>query len=219
MWRALSRLSESKPLVVSMSGVAASGGYFVSGIKGAPIFALGSTLTGSIGVVGGKFDARGLYDLVGVKKEIVQRGRRAAYWSDYTAMDDDAFQKLDADIDAHYRAFVTKMAEGRGRTYAELDAVAQGRVWTGCQALENGLVDTRGGLIQAFAKVRELLGLGERAPLSVTTQPAERRRFPVRLEWKLPEAVADIFRPEVSAAAWLARERILSLLPFDIRFR
>lgn len=219
MWRALSKAAEKKPIVVSMANVAASGGYFVSGIKGAKILSLSSTITGSIGVVGGKFDASGLYEKLGIKKELFAGGKRGGYFSGSRGFSPEELERLEADLDAHYRHFVTRMAEGRGKDSESIHAVAQGRVWTGRQALANGLVDEHGGLLAAFDGVRSALGLEPHAPLAVVSASGERRGFPVRLSWRgseslLPNVLTTPFR----LAEYFAGERALVLLPFEIRF-
>ncbi len=218
MWRALTRASKSKPLVVSMVDVAASGGYFVAGIRGATIFASPTTITGSIGVLAGKFDASLLYERLGIKKELVARGRRAGFFSEARPFTEDDLAKLEADLDAHYGHFLARMAEGRGRTVEEIRAVAEGRVWTGRQALANGLVDAHGGLAEALAKVRTILGKDPDAPLRIVRPRVGRRGLPVRIAWRganggLPELLA---RP-LALAEYFSGERVLALLPFDIR--
>lgn len=229
MWRALGKVAKDKPVVISMSNVAASGGYYVSAIApGCTILAGQSTITGSIGVLGGKFMLGELYEKLGVKKEIISRGKHAAYQSDYRGYSDEELEKLRGDIDAFYEDFVTKMAQARGRGYDEIDAVAQGRVWTGRQALEHGLVDELGGITDAFGVLRKKLHLPEWAPLSLISAPGRRRRWPLRLEWNFEESplsrsVSEVLgksllRP-AQLAALFARDRVLALLPFEIDFR
>jgi protease-4 len=219
MWRALMKIAAKKPVVVSMVDVAASGGYFVSGIKGATIFASSATVTGSIGVLAGKFDASGLYEKLGIKRERIAMGKRAGYFSDSHPFTEDELEKLEADLEEHYRHFLSRMAEGRGKSVEEIHEVAQGRVWTGRQALANGLVDARGGLADALVTVREKLGLPARAPLALVSPSGERPRLPFRLEWRgaesfLPDSIADALR----FAEYFAGERALALMPFALRF-
>jgi protease-4 len=220
MWRALTRASEKKPLVVSMVDVAASGGYFVAGIRGAPIFASRATVTGSIGVLSGKFEASELYEKLGVKKTIVKGGARGGFFSEARGFSDDEVAKLESDLDAHYEHFLARMAEGRQKPRDEIHVVAQGRVWTGQQALANGLVDQEGGLVAALDGVRSRLGLPADAPLSIVSGPKERRRFPLRLEWRIPETFAtEGWLLPLRLAEWFRNDRVLALLPFDFRFR
>jgi protease-4 len=219
MWRALAKAQEAKPVVVSMADVAASGGYFVAGIRGAPILASPATITGSIGVLTGKFELSLLYEKLGIKKEIVSVGRRAAFFSEARGFSEDELAKLEADLETHYQHFLARMAEGRGKTVEEIHAVAQGRVWTGRQALANGLIDAHGGLIEAFGRVRALLEVDPRAPLAIVSPATGGRRLPFRLVWQSPESMLPevLLRP-LRLAEDLAGERALVLLPFDIRF-
>jgi protease-4 len=129
------------------------------------IFALPATLTGSIGVFGGKFVLRELLDRLGLTTGSVQQGERALMYSPRRGFSDDQRARLAATVDAIYADFVGKVALGRGRDVAEIEAVARGRVWTGRDALEVGLVDQLGGLREAVAVARARGGLSENAPL------------------------------------------------------
>jgi len=218
MWRELTRVK--KPVVVSMANVAASGGYFVSGLPGATILASGATITGSIGVLAGKMDLGALYQRLGVQKVIVGAGKRAGYFSEARGFTDGEVPDLEADLEHHYGHFLARMAEGRGKSREAIHELAQGRVWTGRQALENGLCDEHGGLAAALSRVRAVLGLPERAALALVSGPTERRRFPLRLEWTVPEAVLpDGLLSPLRLAEHFRNERWLALLPFDLRLR
>ena len=166
IWHAMNDLKAVKPVVVSMGGVAASGGYYIS--AGANrIYADENTLTGSIGVVGGKLAIGGALEKFGIKSFPVGRGKRALMWSSLGAWDADqrgAIQKMMEDI---YKVFVQRVADGRGKTYDEIHEIAQGRVWTGKAALENGLVDEIGGLDAALAHVTTLAGMESPGELEV----------------------------------------------------
>ncbi|MEW6775289.1 MAG: signal peptide peptidase SppA [Bdellovibrionota bacterium] len=223
MWHALVKASKEKPVVVSMSDVAASGGYYVSAIQGTTILACDSTITGSIGVVGGKFSLAGLYEKLNIRKEIIRRGKHAASSSDAVPYTEEELKKLAADIDAFYQDFVKKMAEGRGKSFEEIDAVAQGRVWTGKQAREQHLADEQGGLLEALTFIRQRLDLPENAPLALLETPGERPRLPIRWEWNFSErplsrlGIAEILKP-LELARQFAGERVLAILPFEVRF-
>ena len=220
MYQALQDARVDKPILISMGDVAASGGYFVAGLPDCPIFARHSTITGSIGVLGGKFEARELYEKLGIKKEIVSRGKRARYLSDYSAFNEDESAKLERDLDAFYRDFVSKMADGRGKTYEEMHELAQGRVWTGRQAEGVGLTDRRGGYLAALGEIRKILELDEDRSLALVEAVAEKRRFPLRVEWNMPEqALPRLLRQPLLMARHFEHDRIFALLPFDIRFR
>src|SRR5205807_2464777 len=116
IWREMNLLSKKKPLVISMSDVAASGGYYMA-MTGDPIVAYPGTLTGSIGVVFGKPNLHGLYDKLGVTKDAIQRGKHADIDSDYTSLTPEQREKLRDGIDESYKDFVTKVAESRHRPF------------------------------------------------------------------------------------------------------
>jgi len=165
IWREVWRLRESgKPVVVSMGDVAASGGYYIAS-PAEVIVALPATLTGSIGVVGGKLVVDGLLERVGVTTGSVQRGARALMYSPRRGFSEDERAQFAATIDTIYNDFVGKVAAGRKRPVAEIEAVARGRVWTGRDALEAGLVDELGALRDAVRIARERADLPEDAPV------------------------------------------------------
>jgi protease-4 len=174
MWRELCVAAAKKPVFVSMVNVAASGGYFTSGIKGVSIWASPTTLTGSIGVVGGKFEISGLLEKLGIKREAVNSGPRAGFHSPAQPWTPADLAKVERDIEASYRDFVGKMAEARGMSFDELHAVAQGRVWTGRQAQNVKLVDHLGGLYEVERAVRERLALAPGTRLRFTVPASER---------------------------------------------
>src|SRR6185295_16736685 len=154
IWREMNLLSKKKPMVISMSDAAASGGYYMA-MTGDPIVAYPATFTGSIGVVFGKPNIRGLYDKLGINKEAIQRGKNAGIDSDYTPLTPEQRAKLREGIDESYRDFVTKVADARHRKFDQIEPLAQGRVWLGSQAKANGLVDELGGLDRALDLVKE----------------------------------------------------------------
>jgi protease IV len=165
IWREVVRAREAgKPVIVSMSDVAASGGYYVS-CAADVIMALPATLTGSIGVLGGKFVVRDLLERLGLTTGTVQQGERALMYSVRRGFGEEERARLAETIDAVYADFVGKVARGRGRPEAEIEAVARGRVWTGRDALEAGLVDRLGGLREAVAEARTRGGLPKDAPV------------------------------------------------------
>ncbi|HEU5483482.1 MAG TPA: signal peptide peptidase SppA, partial [Microlunatus sp.] len=177
IWREVGRVRQAgKPVVVSMGDVAASGGYYVS-CPADRIVALPSTLTGSIGVLGGKFVTNELMERLGLTQGAVQQGERARMWSARRGFSDDERERLNAEIDAIYRDFVGKVAAGRGRPVEEIEPMARGRVWTGRDAYELGLVDELGGLRDAARTARRLAELPDDAPL----QPAVHVPLPARL--------------------------------------
>lgn len=177
IWREVARFREAgKPVVVSMGEVAGSGGYYVA-CPADQIVALPSTITGSIGVLGGKFVTAGLMEKLGLSHDSVEQGDRARMWSLRRGFTDDERERLDAEMDAIYADFVAKVAAGRGRPVSEIEPLARGRVWSGRDAYEIGLVDELGGLRDAAKLARRLAGLPDDAPL----QPALHLPLPARL--------------------------------------
>ena len=156
IWRAVETTNQKKPVVVSMSDVAASGGYYISA-SAAKIIAQPSTITGSIGVLAGKPVMRGFYDWLGISNEYVLRGKTAGMFRETEKFSDEERAKFEDWIKTtYYRDFVPKVAKGRNRDEQYIDSIAQGRVWTGQQAKDRGLVDEFGGLDKAVEVAKQL---------------------------------------------------------------
>ena len=149
VWHELLQTKEEKPVIISMGDVAASGGYYVA-LAGTTVFAEEGTITGSIGVIAGKAVLQGLYAQLGLNKEILTRGKRAALFSDYLAFGPAEQERMNIEIQSFYRDFVEKVAQCRSLSYETVDTCAQGRVWSGRQALARGLVDRVGGVEEAL---------------------------------------------------------------------
>jgi protease-4 len=164
MWRELKMLGEKKPLIVSMGSIAASGGYYVAS-PAKMIFALPLTITGSIGIFYGKADVSGLLGMLGVNVEVRKTTPRADAESFYRPFTDDERAELKVKVRQFYDVFLDRVAQGRHMTKDEVDAVGQGRVWAGQQALERRLVDRMGGLRHALDAARELTGLPRDTPI------------------------------------------------------
>jgi len=164
IWHEVVRLRQAKPVVVSMGALAASGGYYVA-CPADRIVALPATLTGSIGVFGGKVVVQALMARLGLTSAAVERGEHARMFSARRVFDDDEKRNLAASMDAIYDDFVGKVARGRGRRREEIEVVARGRVWTGRDALDAGLVDELGGLRDAVRVARSRAGLPDDAPV------------------------------------------------------
>lgn len=214
LWHELRRIRQRKPLVVSLGDVAASGGYYI-GVAGSLLLAEQGTITGSIGVLAGKPVLRGLYGHLGVTKEVVSQGRHAALHSDYLPLGDAEREVLQRHAAAFYGDFVDKVASGRDLPRDRVDAVAQGRVWTGRQAQEIGLVDQIGGLAEAIDEAKVLAGFERGQMVAIDAYPR-----PSRL-WKLPGALLP-FQGRAgqgrSSMPDARRERIWALLPLRFRF-
>jgi protease-4 len=173
IWREMNLLSKKKPVVISMSDAAASGGYYMA-MTGDPIVAYPGTLTGSIGVVFGKPNLHGLYDKLGITKDMLARGRFAAIDSDYNDLSPVELAKLKEGIDANYRDFVAKVAEARRRPFDQIEPLAQGRVWLGAQAKERGLVDELGGIDRALELVKQKARIPASENVTIVMYPARR---------------------------------------------
>jgi len=190
IWREIALTQDKKPVVVSMGDYAASGGYYIS--MGADhIVAQPGTLTGSIGVFGGKLNLHGLYELVGLSTHSFERGKRADLFSSDEDFDPEDRAKFRQFLKSFYKTFVRKAAQGRGMSPEAMEALAQGRVWTGEQAHASGLVDKLGGLDAAIQAAKHLAAVdGE---VSIVRFP-ERKGFLDQLLDELadPEPVAGL---------------------------
>lgn len=211
IWREVQQLQRIKPVVVYMGNQAASGGYYVSAPANA-IVAQPTTLTGSIGIWAGKFVTSGLYGRMHVQREIVSRGKAAGMYSDVAAFDDEERAKMRADIGAAYGRFKDHVASGRDLTVEQVEKVARGRVWTGEQALDIGLVDVLGDLQAAADKARALAGLDGRrhSPLVNIGTPKT---------YHLPPTAAAELVDYVSGLKSLFRPGTLAMSPWEIRIR
>jgi len=172
IWREVGRARrQGKPVIVSMGNVAGSGGYFVAA-NADVIVAQPATITGSIGVLAGKLVTDEFWSRFGVDWRELHEGKNATMFSptrDYSPSEWARFQKF---LDRIYADFKAKVGEGRKLDAAAVERVARGRIWTGSQAVERGLVDELGGLDRALAAVRERLALAADAPIEVVTLPA-----------------------------------------------
>ncbi|OIT38868.1 PREDICTED: serine protease SPPA, chloroplastic [Nicotiana attenuata] len=167
MWREIRLLAETKPVIASMADVAASGGYYMAMATQA-IVAENLTLTGSIGVVTGKFNLGNLYEKIGFNKEIISRGR----YAELTAAEQRPFRPEEAELFAKsaqhaYTQFRDKAALSRSMTVDKMEEVAQGRVWTGNDALSRGLVDAIGGLSRAVAIAKQKANIPQEKQVSL----------------------------------------------------
>ena len=174
VWRAVKYArGKGKRVVSSLGVVAASGGYFVA--MGADrIVAQPATLTGSIGVFGGKIVLSELWRKLGVNWEQIRVGAQAGMWSPHWPFEPGAQLRQRAILDHIYQDFTEKAASDRGLDAAAIDAAARGRVWTGVDAKRLGLVDRLGGLTTAVGEMRDLLKLAADAPVALVVRPAAR---------------------------------------------
>lgn len=220
IWRQMNLLSKKKPVVISMSGAAASGGYYMA-MTGDPIVAYPATLTGSIGVVFGKPNLRGLYDKLGITKEAIQRGKNAGIDSDYTPLSPEERTKLKEGIDESYKDFVGKVADARRRKFEEIEPLAQGRVWLGSQAKARGLIDEIGGLDKAIEMVKQKAKIPAGERVSLTIYPGRRSL----LDLILKKSQEDMLEAKVAQVlgrmpyrAWM-RGGYLRMMPYWFEVR
>lgn len=238
MWHAIEKAKEKKPFVVSMGDVAASGGYYIA-CNADRIVAEPRTITGSIGVFLGKPVVKGFYDWIGVTNEYVMRGKNAGIFRETEKWTDDERAKMQQQANnIYYDNFIPKVAKGRNMTVEQVDALGQGRVWTGVQAKQNGLVDEFGGLEKAIAIAKELANLPADKDVTRVAYPKpvpffeklfgspEDSTFNQTEEQKAQKAVIqalpeDVRRSLRYAALFdqMGRGEAMMLLPFELRIK
>ncbi|MEJ7617259.1 MAG: signal peptide peptidase SppA [Pyrinomonadaceae bacterium] len=209
IWHAVESAKEKKPVVISMGDAAASGGYYIS--AGANKILSGpSTITGSIGVFAGKTVLKGFYDWVGVNSEYVTRGKNAALFRETEPFTPEERAKFEGMIkDFYYGDFLPKVAKGRGKDVEYIDSIAQGRVWTGTQAKERGLVDEFGGLDRALEVAKELAQI----PAGKSVRPVI---FPAPKTFL--EGIFGIDTTDEAATAQMKQQQAaIAALPEDMR--
>ena len=234
MWHELETLEGKKPFVVSMGDTAASGGYYIA--MGADrIFAEPGTLTGSIGVVGGKLALEKFYAKIGITTSVVQKGKNAGVLSTtkpWTETERESMQKMMNDI---YAQFTKKAAAGRKMEHEKLEKLARGRVYTGVQALSIGLVDELGTLDDAIAFAKKSAGIDpetklERLNLPKPTSPFEALFGPIDPTTRLSAGIAkswfDRLPADISSQLKnlevydvLAREKFLTVMPYQLMIK
>ncbi len=218
---AMKELSKKKPVVISMSDLAASGGYYMA-MTGDPIIAEAGTLTGSIGVIYGKPNIKGLYEKLGISADTLTRGRYAGIDSSIEPLTPEGRAKLREGVDFIYSGFLRKVAEGRKKTVAEIEPQAQGRVWLGSQAHERGLVDEIGGLSKALEVLAAKAKFAEDDEIRISTYPRKKSFFEqifnmadtgiVRAN---PASAWILSNAPAGTAAWLSGG-MLRVMPFSV---
>ena len=176
MWRAVEKLRAEKPVVISMSDYAASGGYYLA-VGGSSIVAQPSTITGSIGVYGGKLNVLGLYRKVGLNVETVTRGEHAEMLSPFKDVTPEESERFKGSILHTYQTFLDRVSEGRDMKVEDVEKNAQGRVWSGIAAAENGLVDELGGIDKAVEVAKGLAGVPADETVAVDVYPKIDKSF------------------------------------------
>jgi protease-4 len=211
IWREISRLAGRKPVVAWMGGVAGSGGYYVT-LGAQEIVAQPTTLTGSIGVITGKIVAGGLFERIDAHRETVQRGRMATLHTASRPFDAEERARVRALAEHTYDRFKRRVAGGRGLEPGRVEELARGRVWTGRQAHERGLVDHLGDLELAVQRAAALGGLRpDREPRVVQLEAPKRPEAP------RPEKLAEAVLAHLRAVRALLAEGTLALMPWTLR--
>lgn len=230
IWHALMELRSDRPIVASMGDVAASGGYYIATASN-KILAQPGTITGSIGVVGGKVVLGGLMDEVGVNPELIKRGDNAGLAAISQPFTPGQRRALERVMESIYDRFVHCVVQGREMEEERVRALATGRVWTGRRALELGLIDELGGLHDAIALARELADLPEDAPVQAFPRPIglleqlERAMDPPSplgaLGLAAPEGspTRELTLSALDTAYLLQDEQVLTLWPMFIQVR
>lgn len=232
IWRAVGALADKRPVIASLGDVAASGGYYVASAA-RRILASDTTLTGSIGVFGGKLVIGELLDKIGVHTVVLSRGKHAGLMSSLSGFSDSERAVFRANMEHTYQTFVNRVRSGRGMSYDAVDRIAQGRVWSGEQARGVGLVDGAGGLYDAVAAAAKAASL-DLASVDVVRYPKSRSLLellegdPQRLlaphldaPGGLLSALPEPLRARARAAVGLlsrlwSREQVLAIMPFEL---
>jgi protease-4 len=218
IWREIVLCKGKKPFIVSMSDVAGSGGYFIA-CPGDTILADPGTITGSIGVISGKLNLKGLYQKIGFSKEILKRGEHSDIYTLSRGFSEEEKEIVKKQTKDFYDDFVYKVAESRDMTYEEVDKIGRGRVWTGNQAKENGLVDELGGLKEAIRIAKIKAGIKEEAEVEIVTLP----RIWRFLGWNVEETFSLFgskkLLKDVERLENVSGEKIFYQMPYEIEVK
>ncbi|TET24725.1 MAG: signal peptide peptidase SppA, partial [Candidatus Cloacimonadota bacterium] len=227
IWREVKRTTEGKdkkPFIVSMSDVAGSGGYYIA-CAADVILADEATITGSIGVIGGKFNFKALYEKIGLKFETIERGNHAAIFSATKPFTEEERELIKKDINEFYQDFIEKVAEGRGLSVSKVDSIGRGRIWTGSQAKEIGLIDELGGLYEAIQIAKKKAGISKDSKVGIQIYP----KYSVKLfgfgespipgiQSYIPEELLDIIG-DYERFSIYENENILYIMPYVVKIK
>ena len=217
IWREVFLTKKEKPVVVSMSDVAGSGGYWIS-MPAHKIVAQPQTLTGSIGVIWGKPNLKKLYEKLGITDERLAFGEKADIFSTFRSWTNTERELIRKEMRWTYDQFLTKAAEGRNLSKEDVDNIGKGRVWTGSQAKNLGLVDEIGGLSKAIALAKELAGIPEGENVKLIVQPRKKASF-LDMFLSQPFIKTDLgigtdLEKMIASFRILQKERIWAIMPF-----
>ncbi len=218
IWREVALTKKEKPVIVSMSDVAGSGGYWVS-MAAHKIVAHPQTLTGSIGVISGKFNLIEFYDKLGITNEKLTFGQKADMFSSFRRLTPEEKSLLRQQILWIYEKFLTKVAEERSLSKEEVHQIGRGRVWTGAQAKENGLIDELGGLDKAIQIAKEQAGIPASEEVQLEIFPKKISFWDLLLDKNrtltrsfLPKGEKEMFK--TFRLLWEKKELVWALMPF-----
>ncbi len=227
IWREVKKTTEGKekkPFIVSMSDVAGSGGYFIA-CAADEILADETTITGSIGVIGGKFNFSELHKKIGLKFEEIDRGEHAGIFSTARPFTDDEKALIAEMILEFYQDFIEKVAQGRNLSVEQVDAIGRGRIWTGRQAKENGLIDEVGGLSEALALAKERAGILDEEKVGIDIYPKYSVKFfglgesgIPGMQSHIPEELLDIVK-DYGRYKTYKNEHIFYIMPYSINIK
>lgn len=236
MWNALENAKTKKPVVVSMGDVAASGGYYIS-CNANKIVAEPTTITGSIGVFAGKPVVKGFYDWLGITNEYVMRGKNSGIFRETEKWTPEERAKMEEQTNnIYFNNFLPKVSKGRNMDQERANSLGQGRVWTGTQAKQNGLIDEFGGLERAIDIAKELAGLPADKDVKRVVFPAPRPFFEtwfgsnddaeVKANYEAQKAIAEALPADVRKAFRyvelfnrMERGEAMTMLPFDLEIK
>jgi protease-4 len=210
IWQEVALTAEEMPVIISMSDVAASGGYWIA-TAGTRVLAMPGTYTGSIGVVMARFHLAGAYAKLGIGNALVKRGRNADIFIDSQPLSDEQRERLQSSVDSTYEIFLGKVAQARGMSRDEVERLAAGRVWTGQQALELGLIDELGGLRAALSVARREAGIDAGTDVVISVYPRQPGLFEqlrglmatARASSQPPSSVTEALQGRVEWLRWL----------------
>lgn len=222
IWKEVVELKAQKPIVVSMGDYAASGGYYIS-CAANKIIAERTTLTGSIGVFGVVRNMTGTFDKVGVTTDVVKTNRFADLGDISRPMKDDEKALIQRSVEQTYDLFLGRCADGRGMTKDDIDSIGQGRVWTGEQALERGLVDKLGGIDDAIAEAASLANLTDYkvveadAPKDFITELIDKKLEDAKISMVKSVLGEEYFKIFSTIKRAEKESGIIARMPYDIK--
>ena len=227
IWREMQLAKKDKPLVVSFGNVAASGGYYI-GVGGDKIFAEPTTITGSIGVFGTIPNLNELANKVGINAEQVGTNENSVDYSFFEPMDDSFRMVIQESIEETYNIFLDRVAQGRNMTVAQVDSLAQGRVWSGVDAKANGLVDELGNLDDAITAAAEMAGLDDYGIRKYPRYKSDFERFMEDLGGMKAKIGESIIKEEIGTEAYEVlkefkqlgkQEGVQAKMPFSLNIK